>query len=534
MRSDFPELSRRSLLLGAAAFGALPLAGCRRRFDGTLGGPSAASGHALRDGLQGEPVRTVRTGVVVLGGGVAGLAAGWQLLRRGVRDFLTLELEARAGGNAGWGQNAVSSYPLGAHYVPIINENLTPLRDLFEELGVIRGYGKGDLPLYEETFLCSEPVERLYAYGRWQEGLLPRSGLKPEDLEQITRFKTLMRGYRDLVGKDGKRAFAIPVDASSRDPELVALDRQTMLAFLLARGFTSPHLHWYVNYCCRDDYGADLARTSAWAGVHYFAARSGRAANAAPGSILTWPEGNGWLARGLASRQKDQLRSRVLVLKAETVGERVLVDYLDLAANKVVRVEAEAAVCALPRFVAAKVVRGLPHPSFEYAPWVVANLTLARPPADGVGTRLAWDNVSRHGPSLGYVVAKHQAIGIQRPEAVITYYRPITEFAPAAARHVVGSYSHGDWAESIVSELERMHPGLGRDVRSVDVWIWGHGMIRPDPGLITGDELARAREPLGRVHFAHSDLSGISMFEEAFLRGVSAADEAASVASRSS
>ena len=31
---------------------------------------------------------------------------------------------------------------------------------------------------------------------------------------------------------------------------------------------------------------------------------------------------------------------------------------------------------------------------------------------------------------------------------------------------------------------------------------------------------------LGRIHFAHSDMSGISLFEEAYIRGQRAADEA--------
>ncbi|MCK7490550.1 MAG: hypothetical protein MZW92_01185 [Comamonadaceae bacterium] len=39
-----------------------------------------------------------------------------------------------------------------------------------------------------------------------------------------------------------------------------------MRDWLLAQGLTSPPLHWYVNYACRDDYGTDYAQTSAWAG----------------------------------------------------------------------------------------------------------------------------------------------------------------------------------------------------------------------------------------------------------------------------
>lgn len=520
-------------MAGAAGLAALPLAGCRRSFDGTLDGPSAALGHALRERTSVAPRRHVQTQVVVVGGGIAGLAAGWQLSRGGVRDFLTLELEEHPGGNSSSRSNPVSAYPLGAHYVPIVNEDLAPIRTLFEELGVIKGYGPRDLPVYEEAFLCSEPVERLYSYGKWQEGILPAFGLSDADREQIARFRGLMRDFRAMTGRDGRRAFAMPVDASSRDAELLALDRVTMRDFLAARGFTSPHLLWYVNYCCRDDYGGDLTHTSAWAGIHYFAARNGKAANAEPGSILTWPDGNGWLARALAERQKAELRSGALVLAVRNVGERVHVDYFDRKAGEVVRVEARAAVCALPRFVAARVVDGVPPTAFQYAPWVVANLTLKRPPGDGAGTRLAWDNVSRHGKSLGYVVANHQAFGLQKPETVITYYRPLTDLPPAVERQIAGTYTHAEWAHGIVAELEGMHPGLGRDVLSLDVWVWAHGMIRPEPGMIWGEERAKAQHPVGRVHFAHSDLSGISVFEEAFLRGVGAADAARAVVERS-
>ena len=42
-----------------------------------------------------------------------------------------------------------------------------------------------------------------------------------------------------------------------------------------ARASTDPQLRWYLDYCCRDDYGAGMAQVSAWAGIHYFASRHG-------------------------------------------------------------------------------------------------------------------------------------------------------------------------------------------------------------------------------------------------------------------
>ena len=54
----------------------------------------------------------------------------------------------------------------------------------------------------------------------------------------------------------------------------------------------------------------------------------------------------------------------------------------------------------------------------------------------------------------------------------------------------------------------------------------GHAMTRPVPGLIWGAErAAAAARPLGRVHFAHSDLSALPLFEEAVYWGTRVASE---------
>ena len=43
-----------------------------------------------------------------------------------------------------------------------------------------------------------------------------------------------------------------------------------------------------VEYSCRDDYGVSHSKVSAWAGLHYFASRAGKAYNAdSPNHVLT-------------------------------------------------------------------------------------------------------------------------------------------------------------------------------------------------------------------------------------------------------
>ena len=52
-------------------------------------------------------------------------------------------------------------------------------------------------------------------------------------------------------------------------------------------------------------------------------------------------------------------------------------------------------------------------------------------------------------------------------------------------------------------------------------------MIRPTPGALWGATRAALcqAESSSRLHLAHSDVSGLSLFEEASYRGVIAADK---------
>ena len=130
------------------------------------------------------------------------------------------------------------------------------------------------------------------------------------------------------------------------------------------------------------------------------------AANADPTTVITWPEGNGHLAHELTRLGGAQKQCNSLVTRVARNDSGATVEYFDTQLNRSVRVEAEAAVICLPRFVATRVVEGLDTPdssSFSYAPWMVANLTLSEMPT-GRGQALAWDNVIYDSHLLGYGV----------------------------------------------------------------------------------------------------------------------------------
>ncbi len=523
-RREFLALGGAGLLAAACGGKSAPLP------PGRLSGTGAAVGHRLRDGWSAQPAEVRKRTVVIVGGGIAGLSAAWRLRRAGFDDFELLELEPEAGGNARWGENEVSRYPLGAHYLPLPTAEARAVRLLLAELGVLEGDPEASAPRYDERALAFAPQERLFRDGVWREGLDPLAGASAAVRAEWLRFHAQMEALKRARGADGRRAFAIPMARSSRDPRWLALDRTSMRDWLVAEGYTAEPVHWLANYACRDDFGCDYRDVSAWAGVHYFASRDARARDADPETVLTWPEGNGWIVRQLLQRVAPPLTTNALVYRVTDAPRGVTLHVYRADAERAVEIQAEHVIWAAQLRFAARALEGgddslvAALKEFDYAPWLVANLTLDAAPIDRYAAPLAWDNVLHDSPGLGYVVATHQNLASRRGPTVLTYYEPLHGEAPAAARERLLRTTRGEWAERVLADLGRPHPELRALTRRIDVFANGHAMARPRPGFVWGSARERVLRHTGRVHFAHSDLSGFSLFEEAQYRGVNAAE----------
>jgi hypothetical protein len=508
------------------------------RITGTIVGASHATGHRLRDDDFPPPTETHDVSVVIVGGGMAGLSAAWKLSKSGFEDYALLELEAEAGGNSRSGRNDVSAYPWGAHYLPVPPPEAPAVRELLEEMGMVQSYGVDGEPVYDPRHLCHAPQERVFMDGAWRDGLSARDLLDPEgtgNVAVLDEFEAQVQTYRNYRDALGRRAFAIPVAASTTDAEIVALDEISMRDYLDRAGWSSDTLRWYVDYCCRDDYGCTLDTTSAWAGWHYFCSRP------AEGQYLTWPEGNGRIVQHVLNRVAQQVRTGMLVYRVGTgdagaerpatggiaqpglVTGGIDVDAVDTVSGTAVRYRARRAIYALPRFTAHHVIEGYAPPeapdAFTYCPWMVANLTVS-----GLPVGAAWDNVLYDSASLGYVVATHQNLSIAPGPSVLTYYRPLSVPNPTVARTWMLDQTWDDWVALVLADLSQAHPEIESLVTHVDVMLWGHAMIRPVPGFVWGASRRRAEAPHGAIRFAHSDMSGVSIFEEAQYHGVRAAE----------
>lgn len=523
-RTEFIRLS-----IGLTGFaGWLYSCSPKQKIKGGMVDDGASIGHLLRDKKLDTPARTIQKKIVIIGGGVSGLSAARWLKRNNIEDFLLLDLDRRAGGNAGWGENHISSFPWGAHYIPTPNNDLTEYLAFLQDCKVIKSVNNDGFPEYNDEYLCFDPQERLYINGRWQEGLVPNYGVPPDQLKQIDNFLQLMDQYRHQKGKDGKDAFAIPVDMSSTDPEFVQLDNSTMAAWMHENGFSSDYLHQYVNYCCRDDFGTPHDIVSAWAGIHYFASRKGKGTNAEHGDVLTWSEGNGFLIKQLQKDIDAHISVQSLATKVETTTNGLRIAYLDVQNNTLVEIECQQCILACPQFVAARLLQDAARidttkQHFHYAPWMVANL-LVDPLEERSGAAASWDNVIFESSSLGYVNASHQVLRQDGRARNLTYYLPLTSKKPEEERSIAQQRTFEDWVALIENDLAIIHPGIRNAIREVNIRLWGHAMAQPTPGFIHGNVRRQLSASIGnRIHFAHTDLAGISIFEEGFYQGINAA-----------
>jgi len=502
--------------------GALALAGCSKppAVEGGWVGAAHERGHRLRSGTL--PVAAVqrRAAVLIVGAGVAGLAAARGFAKAGVDDVQLLELEDRPGGNSRGHVLAGQPCPLGAHYLPVPGAAAHEVSEWLFEIGLLRHeLGR---TVADERHLCHSPQERLFIDGAWAEGLLPPAEPGSLTLAQYRRFAERVAAAQQL-------GFAIPTTRAPWTAAHAALDASTFADWLAREGFDDARLRWYLDYCCRDDYGAGAATVSAWAGLHYFASRHGfhapgdDAAEREP--VFTWPEGNAWLATRLAAPFADRLHTGRTVLRVTEGRHGVQVLAWDEAASRAEAWTAERVVLALPLFVAARVLENPPDAlraaaaSQPHAPWLVANLHLDRALLDRPGAPPSWDNVAHGAAGLGYVDAGHQRLNPAPGVTVLTAYQAL----PETQRGALLSDDWATWTGRIVDDLATLHPDLRAKLRRADLMRYGHAMAIPAPGQRGSTALAALRAQRGRVRFAHADLAGYSVFEEAFTLGLAAA-----------
>lgn len=488
-------------------------------YNGRISGANFSRGHLLRDPkFPSNPSKSISIDTLIIGAGVSGLSCAWELSKNN-KDFILIDLDYKVGGNSVGSINDTGEFPLGAHYLPIPGKDAPELKQLLIDLGITKNKDINSLE-YDDLYLCHDLKERLFIHGRWQEGLVPEKGLNEFDKSELIRFFKLMQEYQVALGDDNKRAFTIPLERSSKDQQYRQLDNNTMSEFLNEQDFKSEYLLWYVDYCCRDDYGAGIKDVSAWAGIHYFAAREDE-------ELLTWPEGNYFLIKRMLQHLQKNIALNKILFSVEKKGKNYKALVYDFQNKQSIEYVAKNIVYAAPSFSAKNIFKiesisnQLSALNKEYVPWMSANIELEAY-NDWGNLDVAWDNVNYHGRSLGYVNSSHQNINTRRVNVNLTQYWDLKNIWGKKARLKALHTTHQEWCQLVIDELKLTHPEIIPHIKKVDIGLWGHAMAIPKKGFL--DTISKQEEG-ENIYFAHTDINYISLFEQGFYQGYFAAQK---------
>jgi hypothetical protein len=433
-----------------------------------------------------------------------------------------IEKEPDLGGLARAGTDGTLSFGQGAAY------SLYPYNDglnaLYEDLGIVTGYGTGGEPLVDPTYLVKAPCNNDYVHDAW---IVDSWGAGMDDLpysaqiiSDLKAFRQRMLDMYDYVGADGRLGFDTPSDASTTDAEIRALDGMSLLDYVTSNGW-HPAVSFFFDPYCRSSLGCTHDTVSAWAAICFLGGEFS--------PVLSQPGGNAYLAQKLVDKiGRDRfLTSALTLLASETDGE-VHVSTLEGGVPATRR--AKTLVYAAPRFMANYLLPGLTaagrkeYKAFDYRPFIVANAHVSQTPA-----RLGYDNWLQGDYAMTDLIVADWA-GLASPTQapltrpnVLTIYSPL--FGPTA-RADLQTNPFELYERKLLDDLEKAMPGVTDVITGFDIYRWGHAMVSPTKGFVFGADRVGAQAPLGRISFACTDVDGLPAFENAVAAGYRGANEA--------
>lgn len=354
--------------------------------------------------------------VVVIGGGISGLATAYRLIedwkalhaskdiykRRykaseklrndRYKDGLkicVLEHASRFGGNSkGETWNNIS-FSLGAAYLVNAEPGEAVFDNFYGPLGLDKLWRKSN----------GDPVELngQIKFDFWDGHTLDEDdelGRKlfrqaHQDLKQLANLKS---GEVDRF----KQVFPnlpVPDDDPDLWRQIEALDEQSLFELMSTRypykntGAMHPQMRALIEHFCWSSFGGSSTEISAAAGLNFLAGEFI--------GIVGLPGGNSHVAKRLVEELardigQDNMRTNALVTKVANEDGGVTVEYVHgREGGAVHRIKAQAAVMACPKFIAAKILKGIPAPhttlirQMEWRAYMVASALYNEPTSEG-------------------------------------------------------------------------------------------------------------------------------------------------------
>ena len=436
-----------------------------------------------------------RAEVVVVGGGIAGLSAAWELRDR---DVVVLESEPRAGGRLMSERRGPYWLNFGGH---VVGGPETATGRLLEAAGVEAVELPGVLAglVVGGRLLAGGRVE-MYPL-RARVPAADRIGL----LRAGARLRLAVAQYARVSRlRDGES------EAERRARVLAFRDDATFAEFL---GPVRPAVDAVLRATIRRSSG-EPEEVSAGYGIGYFQLVWDRSR----GLTRTMLGGSSRLPEAITAALGERVHTGVPVTAVEPTADGVVISHGSGSAES--QVHARAAVVATPAPIARRIVAGLPAEvaralaGVTYGPYVVgAFLTgeSAPMPYDGVYAAAT--------PGMSFNMLFNTA-NVVRGGAAREPGGTLMVYAAAGLARELAGLDDAAVERRFLDDLRTLFPALRGQVRESVIRRWDPGLPHPQPGRhLLQPALER---PLGPVHLA-GDYLGTTYIETAIETGTAAA-----------
>jgi hypothetical protein len=454
--------------------------------------------------------------LVVIGGGVSGLSSAYFL--RNQRPVI-LEQAMQFGGNTRGEQIGNTAYAIGSAYLVKPSEG-SDVERLLKELN-----------LFNKARAETSETSTVFMNGKFQRPFWAGA----TDPKAAPEFQRVFNAFKTILEKQYPNVPYTPDTGLS--PELFkAWDQMSFSQWLKQNlGNIHPHVEEYLQLYAWSSFCGSLEELSAAQMLNFITSETD--------SVLALPGGNAAITEAMFVKlQKElppnSLRAGSFVIDISPNAEGVQILYED-SSRQLRCIQAKSCVFAAPKFVAAKVISGLPEiqahaiSKITYRGYIVANVLL---------------NKKIQSPTYELYDLKGRVP--ETPRAMSPSDRPFTDICfgswaaePETDRGVITVYKAlpYDGARQFLfnpraheknkRQIETQIPEVLRamnlsesDVAGIRMTRWGHALPLASVGALTNGLAATASHSFGqRLVFANQDNYLNPSFEAAFASAKAAA-----------